>query len=53
MALKETVTGKQLLSSQVNISGCRMGEALFIVSMYLLSVIINHRLNIMENSHVS
>lgn len=49
MALKETVTGKQLLSSQVNISG----EALFIVSMYLLSVIINHRLNIMENSHVS
>lgn len=49
MGLKGTVTGKQLLSSQVNLSGCHMREVLFIVSIYLLSIGINHRLNIMEN----
>jgi len=49
MGLKGTVTGKQLLSSQVNLSGCHMREVLFIVSIYLLSIGISHRLNIMEN----
>ena len=47
MALKGTVTGKQLLSSQVNLSGCHMREVLFIVSIYFLSIGISHRLNIM------